>query len=294
MPNRGFNLDTEKDLWLEINVINAPEETKEIIINLASELGSTGFWETENSIKCYFKKSEWDKEKEKQLLSLIQNLRQENPKTKIEILIKEFAHENWNELWERSIEPIEVGEKFVIKPTWKKYESTDKIIIQIDPKMAFGTGHHETTRLMLKAIEKYLYPACKILDVGTGSGILAIAGIKLGAKKAIGVDNDEWAYQNAIENAQINGVEDKFEIILGSIESVKETNFDFIFANINKNAIVSMMDQFYDKLKTNGILITSGYLDIDQGTIEEYLKINDFEIIDILKENEWIATVAKK
>ncbi len=293
MPNQEIHSNTEKEIWLEINII-APEETREIIINLATELGSTGFWETENSIKSYFKKSEWNKEKEKQLLSLLQNLKQENPKTVIEISIKEFTEENWNKIWEKSIEPIEVGEKFVIKPTWKEYKSIDKIIIQIDPKMAFGTGHHETTRLMLKAIEKYLYPGCKILDVGTGSGILAIAGIKLGAEKAIGVDNDEWAYQNAIENVQINKVEDKFEIILGSIESIKETNFDLILANINKNAIVSMMAQFYDKLKTNGILITSGYLDIEQGTIEEHLKMYDFEIIDVLKENEWIAIVAKK
>ncbi len=287
MPNYKTH---KKNTWIEIE-IKAPEEIREFILNLASEFGSTGLWETENSIKCYFKKSEWNGDKEAHFINLVNNFKETE---EIQISIKEFEEKNWNEIWEKSIEPIEVGEKFVIKPTWKDYNSTDKIIIQIDPKMAFGTGHHETTRLMLKAIEKYLPQKCKVLDVGTGSGILAIASIKLGAEKAIGVDNDEWAYQNANENATINQVKDKFEIILGTIEDVKEKNFDIILANINKNAIISMMRQFYDKLKDNGILITSGYIDAEQGTIEEHLKMYDFEIIDILKENEWLAIVAKK
>ncbi|CUS98208.1 ribosomal protein L11 methyltransferase [Candidatus Kryptonium thompsonii] len=160
--------------------------------------------------------------------------------------------------------------------------------------MAFGTGHHETTRLMLKAIEKYLYPKCKVLDVGTGSGILSIAAIKLGADTCVGVDNDHWAYENALENAEINNVKDKFKVILGTIDDVNETNFDFVLANINKNAIIKMIPKFYEKLKDKGFLITSGYLDIDQGTIEEHLLIHNFEIIDVLKENEWLAIVSKK
>ncbi len=279
-----------ENLWIEVDV-KIPEEKREIVIAFASELGASGFWETEETLKCYFKKDEWDSGKGESFLNFIKNL--EIEVEKFSFSIKEFHEENWNKIWEESIEPIEVGEKFVIKPSWKEYKGTGRIIIEIDPKMAFGTGHHETTRLMLKAIEKYLYPKCKVLDVGTGSGILAIASIKLGAEFAIGVDNDEWAYENALENAKINSVEDKFKIILGSIESVKEKDFDFIFANINKNAIISMMKEFQNKLKSGGFLITSGFLDVEQGTIEEYLVAHDFEIVDVLKENEWVAIISK-
>lgn len=274
--------------WIEISISNVPESVKDEIIYLAGELGTAGCWEDENMLKCYFK----EEEKVNEILNLIQNLQKGNPT--LEISIKEIPDEDWNKIWEQSIEPIEVGEKFVIKPTWKEYHNPAKIIIQIDPKMAFGTGHHETTRLMLKAIEKYIKPNCKVLDVGTGSGILAIAAIKLGAKIAIGVDNDHWAYENAIENAEINNVKEKFKVMLGSIDDVNETDFDFILANINKNAIINMMEKFYNKLKDNGLLIISGYLDFEHGIIEEYLQMHNFEIIDVLKENEWYATVARK
>lgn len=277
-------------VWIEISISNISDQTKDEIINIADDFNCVGCWEDEKALKCYFEKD--DEENVVKFIRLIQVMQKENPN--LEILIKEIPDKDWNELWEQSIEPIEVGEKIVIKPTWKEYPKPNKIVIQIDPKMSFGTGHHETTRLMLRAIEKYLYKSCKVLDVGTGSGILAIASIKLGAETAIGVDNDRWAYENAIENAQINNVEEKFKVILGSIDDVSEKDFDFILANINKNAIINMMEKFYNKLKQKGFLITSGYLDLEEGTIEEHLQINGFEIIDVLRENEWVATVARK
>lgn len=280
----------QTNIWIEISISNVPEDLKDEIIFLSGELGSVGCWEDENVLKCYFRKE--DQEKTTKFLNLIQNFQKENPT--LEISIKKIADKNWNKIWEQSIQPIEVGEKFVIKPTWKEYHKSDKIIIQIDPKMAFGTGHHETTRLMLKAIEKYLRQGCKVLDVGTGSGILAIAAIKLGAETAIGVDNDHWAYENAIENAELNNVKERFKVILGSIDDVNDTDFDLILANINKNAAINMMEKFYNKLKDNGLLIISGYLDFEQGIIEEYLQMHNFEIIDILKENEWNATISRK
>lgn len=272
-----------------MSISNVPDELKDEVIYLASELETEGCWEDENSIKCYFKKENWTEEKEKIFLNYLQE-----KASKAIVSVNEVAEKNWNEIWEQSIEPIEVGEKFVIKPTWKEYHKPNKIIIEIDPKMSFGTGHHETTRLMLKAIEKYLYKDSKVLDIGTGSGVLAIASAKLGAKMVIGVDNDQWAYENSIENAEINNVEDKFKSILGSIDDVKDKDFDFILANINKNAIINMMESFYDKLKDKGFLIISGFIDVEQGTIEEYLRLQNFEIIDVLKENEWVAIVARK
>lgn len=276
-------------IWIEVSISNVPDELKDEVIYLVYELETEGCWEDENSIKCYFKKENWTEEKEKILLNYVKE-----KASNVVVYINEVAEKNWNEIWEQSIEPIEIGEKLVIKPTWKEYHKPNKIIIQIDPKMSFGTGHHETTRLMLKAIEKYLYKDSKILDVGTGSGVLAIASVKLGAKMAIGVDNDQWAYENSIENAEINNVKDKFKQILGSIDDVNEKDFDFIFANINKNAIINMMESFYDKLKDKGFLIISGFIDVEQGTIEEYLRMQNFEIIDVLKENEWVAIVARK
>jgi ribosomal protein L11 methyltransferase len=285
------NLNMANRTWVEVEII-APEEAKDDIILMAGELGSSGVWETGNSLRCYFKKDEWQKQKGEIFLSFLRSLEKEN---KVEFVVKELQEENWNEIWEKSIEPIEVGEKFVIKPTWKSYDKkSDRIVIQIDPKMSFGTGFHETTRLMLRAIEKYMKPGSKVLDVGTGTGILAIASIKLGAREAIGVDIDEWAYVNAIENAQLNDVKECFKIILGSIEDVVDRDFDFILANINRNAVVAMMSSFYDKLKDGGTLITSGYLDFEQGDIEENLRAFEFEIIDVFKEGEWIAIVSKK
>ncbi|MEN3038237.1 MAG: 50S ribosomal protein L11 methyltransferase [Candidatus Kryptonium sp.] len=276
-------------IWIEVSISNVPDELKDEVIYLVYQLETEGCWEDENSIKCYFKKENWTEEKEKILLNYVKE-----KASNVVVYINEVAEKNWNEIWEQSIEPIEIDEKLVIKPTWKEYHKPNKIIIQIDPKMSFGTGHHETTRLMLKAIEKYLYKDSKILDVGTGSGVLAIASVKLGAKMAIGVDNDQWAYENSIENAEINNVKDKFKQILGSIDDVNEKDFDFIFANINKNAIINMMESFYDKLKDKGFLIISGFIDVEQGTIEEYLRMQNFEIIDVLKENEWVAIVARK
>jgi ribosomal protein L11 methyltransferase len=190
---------------------------------------------------------------------------------------------------------VEVSEKIIIKPTWREYGNReDKIIIEIDPKMAFGTGYHETTRLVLRALEKYIFPGCKMLDIGTGTGILAIASIKLGASKAIGIDTDEWSYQNAIENAIINNVADKFSAILGTIDNVDEDEFDIIAANINRNTILEILDKISTKLKSRGIFILSGILTSDKRMTEERLKLDGFELLEILSENEWIAMVSRK
>jgi ribosomal protein L11 methyltransferase len=166
-------------------------------------------------------------------------------------------------------------------------------VIIIDPKMTFGTGYHETTRLMLRLMETYISPKTSVLDVGTGTGILAIGAAKLGAQKIIGVDIDEWSMENGIENAKRNNVQQQIDIRIGSLETVPEHNFDVILANIIRNTILDLMDAMCSKLAPSGVLLLSGLLMSDRLTIEEALNVRKFTVLTVLQENEWIGMAAR-
>src|ERR1035437_211260 len=138
-----------------------------------------------------------------------------------------LEEKNWNLEWEQSINVIEVTDKIVIKPTFREYEEKPgQIVLIIDPKMSFGTGEHQTTKLMLMLLEKYIKKGENVLDVGSGTGVFAIAALKLGAKHSIAVDIDEWCLDNAKENSELNNVKDLIEIRQGEISDIKESGFD--------------------------------------------------------------------
>jgi ribosomal protein L11 methyltransferase len=162
-----------------------------------------------------------------------------------------IENKNWNAEWEKTINIIKVNEKIIIKPTFREYiPQEDQIVLTIDPKMSFGTGEHQTTKLMLMMVQKYIQPGIKVLDAGTGTGILAIASVKFGASSALAFDNDEWCYENAIENCRLNSVEDKVEFRLAEINQIIENEFDLVLANINKNILVEISHQLKSKLKS--------------------------------------------
>ncbi len=197
---------------------------------------------------------------------------------------------NWNAEWESTIKSMKVG-RFLVKPTWEKVpEDEDLITLEIDPKMAFGTGYHETTRLMLRIMPDNISKGDFVIDAGTGTGILAIAAIKLGADRAFGFDIDEWSYENAIENIWLNGVQDKIEIKEGGTEQLKECDqADVIIANINTHILVDIADELLAKLRPRGILLLSGLLTVDEQTIlshPEYRKLSHKKTIT---EGDWIA-----
>ena len=155
-------------------------------------------------------------------------------------IIEEYSYEykNWNQEWEKGISVIEVSDKITIKPSFKNYENKqNKIVITIDPKMSFGTGEHETTKLVIQLLEKHLEKGGKVLDVGTGTGILAIAAVKLGAQSVLAIDNDDWCIENAEENSVLNNVNKKIKIKLSEIKDIAEKDFDIILANIQKNIL---------------------------------------------------------
>lgn len=201
---------------------------------------------------------------------------------------------NWNDIYEKNVKVIEVTDRIVIKPTFKEYtQDGNKTIITIDPKMSFGTGEHETTKLMLIMIEKYICKDDFVLDVGTGTGVLAIASVLLGAKRAIGIDNDEWCLLNGKENVSVNSLVDRVEIRQAEIHQIEENNFDLIVANINKHILMDIVSYFVLKIKETGKLIVSGLLKSDAGDIISKFQLHNFEMIEKEELGDWVAIAFK-
>lgn len=270
--------------YLEIS-IGASKPKQELLLPTMIELGCHGFGETDTELLCYIDKSIWSEEKFKTLKAEITS----------DVKIKEIQEENWNEAWEKSIQPIEVGNKITIKPSWANYEnSSGRIVIQIDPKMSFGTGYHETTRLTLQLLEKYIKEEDIILDVGTGTGILAIAAIKLGGSRALGIDNDEWSIDNAKENVAANNLSDSIEISDSALASLPETKYDMVTANIMLNTILEMLPDIVKRIKSGGIILFSGLLLIDDKSFSSSIEKYNLKIIEKLTEGEWLAFAVQK
>ncbi len=212
------------------------------------------------------------------------------PKFDAEIINEELVHpQNWNKQWEQTIQPQIIGD-FYIRPTWAgKEENEDKIEILIDPKMAFGTGYHETTKLMLECISELDLMNKSVLDAGTGTGILGIASLKKGAESVFGFDIDEWSEVNAKENIELNKVSN-FNVKLGSTEAIPaNSTFDVVLANINKNALKYLIPELISYLNEQGSLILSGLLKNDESEIIQITDSHSLTHNCTTREGEWIA-----
>ncbi len=198
---------------------------------------------------------------------------------------------NWNEEWEQSIEPVLVADAFLIHPSWHEVAPAPGILpLVIDPKMSFGTGLHATTRLMLSLLLSTLHHGDRILDVGTGTGILAIAGILKGAREAVGVDIDEWSKDNAEENAERNGVLDRCRFLLGGIEVLPSGDrYDLILSNITRNDNLDLLPAFPALSQPGARLITSGYHADDRTALREAAEAQGYHFLSEVFEDEWAA-----
>ena len=206
-----------------------------------------------------------------------------------------IEEKNWNEEWEKTINVIEVNDKIVIKPTFRNYTSKPgQLVITIDPKMSFGTGEHETTKLVLNLLDKYIDERMRILDVGSGTGVLSIAASLLGAKHVLGIDNDEWCLENGLENVGLNNVNDKVDIKLTEINGVEEEPFDLILANINKHILIDIADEIYQLTNRSGKIILSGLLVEDKTDIVGLYTSKGFSLVEEKILGEWIALVFQK
>lgn len=201
--------------------------------------------------------------------------------------------QDWLNNWKQYFNPIEVGEKLLIRPTWRdKYDPQGRVVLNLDPGLAFGSGTHETTRLCLQAVEKYTTDSSTILDVGCGSGILAVASLLLGAKSAVGVDIDEMAVKTARENAVLNRVDDKFTVLSGNLTDKVEGKYSIVVANIVADAIIMLSKDIKNFMYEDSYYIMSGIIDTRVDDVLNAIE-DTFEVTEKLLENGWCCLVAK-
>ena len=206
---------------------------------------------------------------------------------------KEMHEEDWANNWKKYYKPVKITDKIVIKPIWEEYEKQDgELVIELDPGMAFGTGTHETTRMCIKALDKYVEPNTTVFDVGCGSGILAIAAAKLGAKHVVGVDLDPVAVDSSKDNISFNNL-DNIEVLEGNLLDVVNGKADIVVANIIAEIICVLTEDVKKALNKDGLFITSGIIHDRVDMVKEKFEECGFEVIEINKDGEWNCIVAK-
>ncbi|MBN2180133.1 MAG: 50S ribosomal protein L11 methyltransferase [Deltaproteobacteria bacterium] len=303
-----------KEKWIEI-VISTPEELSDSLSNFMVELDTQGVSQEEpeqssfndtpalkakEELKAYLP---FGSEAEKKISSLqvyMDSLHEMFPDLeKPAFVTHTIVDPDWGEQWKKYFKPLRVSKNIVIKPTWERYQTGGRdIVIDIDPGMAFGTGQHPSTQLCIVAIEELLlkdrsFDKWTVLDIGTGTGILAICSAKLGSDRVLAVDIDEKAIEIASKNVVINGVDEKIELINDSISTRKGT-FNLIVANLTAKTLIQLKPQIMNMTVPGGYVIASGIIDQDTEAIEKHFVAEDMAIHDIKSEQEWFCYTFKK
>ena len=286
--------------WYSIEVNISDKIVKDLLSAYAFEIGCQGMEdldervfldgseEQQSGLKLHFSQETDYKEIVKLLTEHIASLEMGVDIDSLMFKIEEIEKQNWREQWKVNYKPIDVGD-FMVLPIWLKDTVTDKIKILIEPKMAFGTGTHETTGMMLDMISRTDIEEKKVLDAGTGSGILAIACAKKGASKITAVDIEEESIDNSKENAEYNSVLEKIEIKLADDNTYANENiYDIVIANINRVVLIELMDNFY-KVAQKGatILLTGILIDEKQLIYNKIDKVGGMKQVDYIEKNEW-------
>ena len=271
--------------YIELLCKITAENTQEIIDILVAELNEIGFEsydEIDKGLNAYIVENLFNIEKVKQLQV------NDIPDTNIEYSFKVIKTQNWNAVWEKNFDPILIEDKCLIRAPFHKETPKVKFEIIIEPKMSFGTGHHETTYLMLKTMLDLDFKDKNVLDMGCGTGVLAILASLKGAHKITAIDIDEWAYNNTLENIEKNNCSN-ISVFQGDANLLKEQKFDIIIANINRNILLNDIKQYSKVLKSGGTLLLSGLYDKDLPMIKEETSNNNIDYISFYEKNSWVA-----
>lgn len=215
-----------------------------------------------------------------------------------ELTIERRQEEDWANSWKEHYHPVKVGHRTVVRPPWREYEPVgDEIVVMLDPGMAFGNGTHQTTRLALQGLEKFIEPGMSVFDAGTGSGILAIAASKLGASHVDGVDIDQVSVRTARENVEMNDLPSPVDLQVGSVgpnEPFAGNTYDLVLANIIARILIELNEGIVSFVNPGGILVLSGIIeDRIEETLATYAK-HPLELLDRQQEQDWISLVYRK
>lgn len=277
--------------WIEVK-LNLSQTHLEDISGYLFAQGCEGINITDDGVISYFTNHRWTDETRLGIVHYIQEI---IPSFGLkDMKVVNVSDQDWNRNWKEYFKPIKIADRIVVRPPWQKYrKSSGDIILIINPQMAFGTGHHESTRLMIQAMEKWLKPDMTVLDVGTGSGILAILADKLGVNSVLAIDNDPVALKNAYENARLNEVSDKIAFLFAPVELLHQSQYNLILANINRNVLIKCADLFSNLLEKDGQCILSGLLRTDQKIVQDTYKKAGFSLIEKNTLKDWLSLVFK-
>ncbi|MBW6485668.1 MAG: 50S ribosomal protein L11 methyltransferase [Syntrophobacterales bacterium] len=313
MPEKHESSPADKADWLKIEIYS-PLEMIDALNNFVAEIGAEGAFQeyaaqpqnglpesaTPEILKVFLPCDIRLKQRIASLQTYMDSLAEIFPELEKPTMKTATIHDpDWGEAWKKYFKPLRVTKTIVIKPTWERYLPAGKdVVIDIDPGMAFGTGQHPSTRMCLEALENILLheraiDKWRVLDVGTGTGILGIAAAKLKEANVLCVDTDKKAVEIAIENVMINNMERHVEVRHCEIAALDET-FELIVANITAKTLIKLRPHLQRLLKQNGYLVISGIIEQDKKDIEEHFPTAAFPVHQLLTEKEWLCFALRK
>ncbi|MBP6978327.1 MAG: 50S ribosomal protein L11 methyltransferase [Bacteroidales bacterium] len=256
------------------------QEAREIVTSVLASLGFEGFLEEADELMAYIPADKYNP-------GLLDSIRFTGDQPlSFQYSVRTVAEQNWNQQWESSYEPVLIGDSCQVRAPFHQTREGITYDIVIEPRMSFGTAHHDTTKLMIEALLQLDVKGKHVLDMGCGTGVLAILADKMGAVRVIAVDHDPWAYSNALDNIQKNNTT-SCSVYLGEASAAGIEEFDLILANINRNTLLKDMSLYARGLRNNGLLIVSGFYRVDTDILRQEAKANELKMDHLQLSGDW-------
>ena len=263
------------------------ENLKDMFMELLGEIGFDSFMDTDEGFEAYCQEPLLNEEELNDIMQMEQF-------ANVKLIKKELIpDQDWNATWEASYEPVIINEFCRIRAPFHNVEGSYKYDLIIEPKMSFGTAHHETTSQIIELMLKSDFSGLNLLDMGSGTGVLAILAKKLGSATTVAIDNDEWAYRNALDNIRLNN-ENDIIVELGDANSLNDRQFDIILANINRNILLRDMKEYVKSLVDGGKIFFSGFYEEDLVLITKEAERLGLKYVNHVTKNNWTAAVFVK